>query len=247
MKKGIFLLLLIVIYSCNSLVKTSTSQDNDSNICVIYKFTPASVKQDKAKKEETEYLASIFNENYNIELELVFNKNKSVFKLIDKVDLEEDRNYQLISGLANRGKVYYNDAEKNIFFTKSLITDSPYYVKENNNNDKWVLTDETKRIDNYLCYKAFFNQTSITRRGEERTLKVVAWYSPELPYSFGPMGLNRLPGLILEASLNGGKSIYYAKSIDFKSDKKLDFVEPEKLITREEYNQLYQKLRENQE
>lgn len=71
----------------------------------------------------------------------------------------------------------------------------------------WVITDESKMIENYLCYKAYIKST------DTNLSDVVAWFCPELPYSFGPKGYAGLPGLIVE--LNDSFSILGLKKIEF--------------------------------
>lgn len=58
---------------------------------------------------------------------------------------------------------------------------------------KWNLTQETKKIAGYLCYKA------ISKVKRNNTfVEVIAWYTPQIPVNFGPMIYNGLPGLILD-------------------------------------------------
>ena len=48
----------------------------------------------------------------------------------------------------------------------------------------------------------------------------VVWFTPEIATSFGPKGLDGLPGLILEATINGKSYIYATKiEIDLKNIK----------------------------
>jgi len=107
---------------------------------------------------------------------------------------------------------------------KELIVQKEFYgkdftIKEPLENFNWKLESETKKIGEYLCYKAtaivpfkkliyedegaqstnFFVKEKIT----ERT--VTAWYAPEIPVSQGPENYWGLPGLILE--INDGNAV----------------------------------------
>jgi GLPGLI family protein len=68
-----------------------------------------------------------------------------------------------------------------------------------------------------------------------------AWYSPQLPYKFGPAGYGNLPGLIIE--LQGASFTYGVKKIDFYGDvenkeNEMPKFKKLKLITEEEFEAL---------
>ena len=67
----------------------------------------------------------------------------------------------------------------------------------------WI-TDSTKNILWYECIKASTDYHG--RRWE-------AWFAPEIPVQNGPWKLEGLPGLILEASDDGGKYTFTATGI----------------------------------
>jgi GLPGLI family protein len=77
----------------------------------------------------------------------------------------------------------------------------------------------------------------------------VVWFAPSLPYSFGPMGLDGLPGLVLEGTFNG-RVYFYATSIDL-NDKTLTKIERPvhgQYVTEEEFRKIlaenYKKMNE---
>lgn len=61
----------------------------------------------------------------------------------------------------------------------------------------WKLHNETKKIQDFVCYKATAVIEIINSVGVFKS-NVVAWYCPKIPVSFGPKGYGDLPGLILE-------------------------------------------------
>lgn len=94
-------------------------------------------------------------------------------------------------------KTYRNNSSTRAFKEDEfIITDSL--------NTNWLLTSETKKIENYLCYKATQDiSMSNGTKNADGSLKffkktITAWFSPEIPYSFGPGGYGGLPGLIVE-------------------------------------------------
>lgn len=57
----------------------------------------------------------------------------------------------------------------------------------------WHIGTETKTIGKYTAIRA-----TTSRKKARHTEEIEVWFTPELPYSFGPLGYNGLPGLILE-------------------------------------------------
>ena len=55
---------------------------------------------------------------------------------------------------------------------------------------KWLLTKETQKKLGYTTYKAL-----TTFRGKD----YIVWFTPEIPFNYGPWKLHGLPGLILKA------------------------------------------------
>lgn len=101
--------------------------------------------------------------------------------------------------------------------------------------ENWILTSETKLIDNYLCFKATNTYTVVNIKGTFK-FPVTAWYCPKLPYGFGPLGYGNLPGLILELQVRNVN--YHSKSIDLKTklDFSTDFLKKATLLSEEELN-----------
>jgi len=105
---------------------------------------------------------------------------------------------------------------------------------------EWIITDETKTIQNFTCYKAYFIET-IDLGDEVKTNTHTVWFTPDLPFSYGPGNYYGLPGVILEANNMGGKYTYGASKIELNIEnpklenniKKLKEISKE--ITLEEY------------
>ncbi len=58
----------------------------------------------------------------------------------------------------------------------------------------WELLPDTTRLMGILCYKARCKSTLLGSAEREYT----AWYTPDIPVSYGPAKFSGLPGLILE-------------------------------------------------
>jgi GLPGLI family protein len=98
----------------------------------------------------------------------------------------------------------------------TFFDDNKYIIQEKIDTN-WVLTTETKLIDEKTCYKAtttYYGKNSL----KEFSYPIIAWYCPEIPLPYGPAGFGGLPGLILELQKN--KVTFGAIKIDLNSKKK---------------------------
>ena len=82
---------------------------------------------------------------------------------------------------------------------------------------QWEISDENKFIDKYKCYKA----TTVFRG-----IIWEAWFTYEIPFSFGPWKLNGLPGVILQA--NDVNKVYTFNVKNIKIDNLISVNVPEK-------------------
>lgn len=155
-------------------------------------------------------------------------KNDSILKTT------EDNNYIINQKLIKIGKkTIFSNLENNyIHIIMPYQDNKTYFVKDELHNLDWKLEpNETLNISGYKCRKA-----SLNFRGR----KYVAYYTTEIPISFGPWKFKNLPGLILYIYSNTGTINYSwkAKKIiypytEFK--KNIIWNNNEKTITLKEY------------
>jgi GLPGLI family protein len=91
-----------------------------------------------------------------------------------------------------------------------------------------------------LCYKATAQvQEYDENRKQVNKFNPYVWFTPTIPTSFGPAGLDGLPGLVLEGTFNG-RLYYYATNISFNHQTKLAIDRPKsgKFITQEELTKI---------
>ena len=117
---------------------------------------------------------------------------------------------------------------------------SYFHITEPYNKFNWQITGETKQIGQYTCRKATGTYTKETTCCGIITIPVVAWFAPSLPFPFGPMGYDGLPGLVLEVTQ--GEEIpttFRATSIDIQRgvDRLIpELHPPARVMTQEELN-----------
>lgn len=218
----------IIFFCCLNLYSQGSSGK------IIYNIQSPNIET-ASKDPKSVLLKKMMVENAkNQSFTLEFNKNRSSFVRNAKLDLP--------SGIE---KIVDNIASAVITTSFDCFIDqnAENYILRNNEGIlitkpfkplDWEVLTESKTIDGYLCYKAVYKKKIINMKNEEKIIPVTAWFSPSLPYSYGPKEFYGLPGLIIE--LEEGKSIFYASEISI-FDLKKEIVFPKgKTITEEEYN-----------
>lgn len=185
------------------------------------------------KKTDNEKHNSLFDEingalNNKIYL-LKANSNGFIFE--ELVDLKGDERQKKVSKFANTIFLIFP-------YTFNKQTNKLYRILndvniESENNYQWELTNESKKIDNYTCYKATCTVEFNTRHGNSGSRIVSAWYTPEINFNYGPNGYMGLPGLILELEYNKTKIV--AKEIHFFKDEIKIETPKNKEVTEEEF------------
>ena len=225
MKKTIILLLIsLTCYSQSGVVKYET---------ISKKYLENNKNSENASKDVTDLLKLI--ENTSLEVTLNFNSQTSYFFIDDKRNNSEIKTTETISRLL---------MEFNITYT--VLKDSSVYqlidnvLVHNKTKLNWKIENESKKIDDYICYKATLVEKYKNRMNEEKHKTIVAWFCPEIPYSFGPNEYYGLPGLILELEKDENK--YVAKKITLSKETIAIELPKKKVISKEEYSK---KLKEN--
>lgn len=183
----------------------------------------------KAAKMET--IASEFD------FSLDFNDSTSLFYLEKKLysDNSVAKLAIIFSGYYGRIKQQSSD-----YITENLQEDFGKFLVSRPHQE-WEMHDETKTIGKYICFKATTSY-SIISNGKVFKRNFTAWYAPELPYKYGPLGYGNLPGLIIE--LQGENFTYGVKKIEFHDEKedskknKMPKLKKLKLITVDEFDKL---------
>ncbi len=127
-----------------------------------------------------------------------------------QVEMEEAPEHRIIIriGEDDRGAVYKNLSQKQMirqyeFFGRNFL------IKEALKPISWKLENEQKTIGSYNCRKASANID---------TMKVIAWYCPDIAINDGPDIFWGLPGLILEVNVDGGKKTIVANTVKITNE-----------------------------
>lgn len=238
MLKKIILLFFITL----SLKATSQSIKNHAIAKVDYAIQIHFDKSKKIYEVYEKYRPGLVAEAESIASELDFslilNDSISVFYLEKKL-FSDNR----AASFAIRKSGYYGRIKQqpHNYITEELqesfgefLVSRPYH--------EWELQDETKVIGDYTCFKATTSYTTTNPKGKAFNHSFTAWYTPQLPYSFGPAGFGDLPGLIIE--LQSDDYTYGVKKIKFfdkeqkNKENEIPRLKRKKLITEEEFEKL---------
>lgn len=225
--KNIFAIILILI------LNISLAQNNETT-CFIYK----KISTENPDVVKSERVKSVLKSMPQTEYHLIVNDSISIFKIKDKVYTDDFNKGAISHGGGSTIYSFLNDTiltsyrELNIFGEDYLV-----------NNEKakvWVVSNESKLINNFKCYKANSSKNVAYYKIEKETGKFIknivsvdleAWFCPDFPYSFGPDDFYGLPGIVFEGYQINGKVIFALNSIDTVSNIKIDALPKRKIIS----------------
>ena len=217
----------------------------ESNSLIIYKKKVNSnleITKNNLPKNPT---ANLIVENAyknldNLAYKLSFNKELSIFT--ENESLEIDNLNNEISVILSKsfgeteGTFFTMIKTQNLLLQKELDS-RIFLIKMPFSEFNWAITSIQKKIGNYTCYKATMSFPRTTVSGIKQ-IPVVAYFTPEIPYSYGPARYVGLPGLVLEAEVDN-IIIYASKIILNKTEKEvIEVPKKGKLISENEFNEL---------
>ncbi len=109
---------------------------------------------------------------------------------------------------------------------------------------KWRITSETKKIGDFNCLKATATEELFSRKGHTYDKEIMAWFTTDIPVSFGPQNYSGLPGLVLE--LIRDDFTIKATHIDLNPTEEIKIKPPKesKIITQEKANSFIKEMAE---
>lgn len=230
--------IIVLLFFTTSII---WGQANFSGI-IEYKSTMNKTSVDKyLKKRDTlsnKKLIPLLNKVYlyagSIKSTLSFTNGEALFVVenILNVDINELGQNILKTSSGGSREYYFNDKTKT-YLIKDCDSLGECFIYDNSFLE-WQLTQETKEINGYVCYKA-------TRSNGD----VIAWYTPSIPIGFGPKGEYGLPGLILELEL--GNVIFNATKIILNPKEVIKIEEPKggERVSKEEFKIIVDKAKKS--
>jgi len=171
---------------------------------------------DEKAKELNEKINKMFEKTFILN----FNKTESIYKQEQKLKETGSRGSTFASELD--GELYKNSQTKK-YLKAEEFANKNYIITDVLKNYNWDITQESKKIGGYTCYKAISitkvtkkelqeyevekakqskNKTSFFNLEKPKDKKITVWYNPEIPVSHGPNQYWGLPGLIMEVNEN---------------------------------------------
>jgi len=228
------LIIILTVFLCSKIL---FSQET-SNIIIYKAIKTKPLSNDKNTVSSLGKLDNLIDKAKPIEFVLITNNREVIFKQKEKVNVD-DISSNLASILLGGNHVYYKNNDTKEFFYQTQAYGEYFIV--NINDVKWVLSKETKVIENYVCFKATSHYIVDNSKGVFKH-KVTAWYAPEIPINFGPKGYHGLPGLILE--LQERNLNYVVSKISLNIKDKLIIEKPIKgtVLSQKQFDDLGKKI-----
>lgn len=198
--------------------------------------------------------------------QLLFSDSVSIYRMIPEVEAPDPFSsrsggtvFVSVGGGADGGDLYKNFAQSK-GIQSSDLGGKTYLILDTLKPEPWKMTEETKKILGFTCYKAT-RKIKQTQRAVIRTfggpsensndttnkqaspeikeIEIVAWFTNDIITPAGPENYGQLPGLILEVDFNNGTTVFTATEFK-KTVNKKELKEPQKgkPISRQEYQKI---------
>ncbi len=209
------------------------------NIEVIYGVVIEDFSEEELRKMSSDYMRKAIvnklNNTKNVLYKLEANSKEAVFKKIEVLVSEMNTG----GDYSSNAVFYYDNISKNVYET-SQLGGIDYLIQYPTTYYQWEITNDTKDIDGYICYKAIGKQKIDDNFRGKRDYELEVWFSPALPYNYGPEMYFGLPGLVFEAHTRGAKIKFVLKSFKIIDNKIVTIEKPKgKPITVEEHTKVF--------
>ncbi|HOK60174.1 GLPGLI family protein [Tenuifilum sp.] len=129
----------------------------------------------------------------------------SVVRRRDPNTLKESKSIPFNIFTVKENSKIYQLVNETYFANKKKQTVPYFYLEEEVGRIEWIIESETKTIGSFQCQKA-----TCKFRGRD----YIAWFTPEIPITYGPWKLHGLPGLIVQVADIKNEVIFSAVEIN---------------------------------
>lgn len=168
--------------------------------------------------------------------ELLFTEGKSLWQALEDENQGDDMNFsdgggaRIMIRVPGSDDITFHNVAEGKKVEQRELGGKNYIIADSIKKLSWKVAGETKQILGYNCMKATTQRTQesmrmnmdngkMTREKVIDTSNIVAWFTNEIPGSFGPeMYQGQLPGTILEIDVNNGRNSYKAVQVTPKVD-----------------------------
>lgn len=202
--------------------------------------------KNKKKTRQDRLFEAIEEEGKNFKLELVFSKEKSVYQLNEP--MQKDANSQHVFNMAKTiyktGNKFYCSTQDKILIKEVDFLEKKYLIENKYDESNWKLLNKQEKIGEYTCFVAEREYEYQSRKGKTM-IKQTVWYTPEIPFPFGPGEFVGFPGVVLK--VKSGTIVYNAKTVQLNIKEKIDLETPKEglKISQNEFNEIAKEARES--
>jgi len=244
MKKKLTLLIILLI--SNYIFSQNFKGNITYQATIDKKINKEKIEKDAQMNDsQRNNFLKLVSKSQPVNFHLFFENNISFFQA--EYDRRTKRRLGLLMNLTNflskDSYTFYTNLQSKAVLGQNYSVDKVVIMYD---PVKWVLTQETKMIGKYKCYKA----TAVINKEQESywakyTKPIVAWYAPEIPVHFGIQNFVGLPGLTMELLIHtqNGQVHYKATKIELNSLGKNKIRELKgKQISEDDYLNLMKKM-----
>lgn len=194
---------------------------------------------------------------------LTFNQTESNWEEEQKLDTPQPNMPGVNVKIVNSGDGRrYTSLKDKTSISEQEIMGKEFVVSEKLPAWEWKITDESKKIGNYTCYKATAivkvtdeeraeyernkaemaqNPKRVIIIDEPQDYEITAWFTPDIPVGHGPENFYGLPGLILET--NDGQRVTLCSKIILNPKEKPTVFVPKngEKVTMEQFEKIREK------
>lgn len=252
LKNSLFLLLLFINF-------IQAQEFQGRAIYISKQFNNVVFDTKSMSDEKVKALNEKINKMFEKTFVLNFNKAESIYQQEQKLKETGSRGSTFASEL--EGELYKNNQTKK-YLKAEEFANKNYIISDVLKNYNWDLTQESKKIGGYTCYKAISitkvtkkelqeyevekvkqskNKTSFFNLEKPKDKIITVWYNPEIPVSHGPNQYWGLPGLIMEVFENNLIILCSKVILNPKDKKSIKAPKNGKIISQNAYDLMEEK------